>query len=212
MKFDRDFFTKDSFEVAKSLLGATLHTNIENKIASGKIVELEVYYGMKDKASHAYGGRKTTRNKVMYQMGGVAYIYLIYGLHSLFNIVTGMENNAQAILIRALEPIDGIEIMRERRGSNKLLNLASGPGKLCAALNITSRQNGFDLSGNTVWIEPPSIKVPDEKIIRAARVGIDYAEEYKNKLWRFYIKDNPHVSKKVSASLLKGNCQIIPEP
>jgi len=198
MKFDRNFYLNDTFEVAIGLLGATLHTNIDGELASGKIVELEIYLGKVDKASHAYGGKRTTRNKVMYHMGGIGYIYLIYGLHSLFNVVTGMDNDAHAILIRALEPVSGIEIMEKRRNSNDFLNLTSGPGKLCSALKITRDQNGVGLTGNTIWIEPPKEKIPDNKIIKAKRIGIDYAEEYKNKLWRFYIKDNPHVSKKIT--------------
>ncbi|MCK5004078.1 MAG: DNA-3-methyladenine glycosylase, partial [Candidatus Aminicenantes bacterium] len=159
MKFDRDFYLKDTFEVAEDLLGATLHTNINGELASGKIVELELYMGSIDKGSHAYGGKRTTRNEVMYHMGGVAYIYLIYGLHSLFNIVTGMDDVAHAILIRALEPVEGIKIMEDRRNTNDVLNLTSGPGKLCSALNITRDLNGVDLTGNVIWIEPPKEKL-----------------------------------------------------
>ena len=208
MKFDRDFYLNDTFEVAECLLGATLHTNIEGEVASGKIVELEIYLGKIDKASHAYGGRRTARNEVMYHIGGIAYIYLIYGLHSLFNIVTGTDNDAHAILIRALEPVSGIGIMKERRGSDKLLNLTTGPGKLCSALGISRDQNGVDLTGDTIWIEHPKVNIPANKMIRAKRIGIDYAEEYRDKLWRFYIKDNPHVSKRLPYSRLKGNEEL----
>lgn len=212
MKFERNFYLNDTFEIAEDLLGATLHTNIENEVISGKIVELEIYLGRTDKASHAYGGRRTKRNEVMYHKGGIAYIYLIYGLHSLFNIVIGKENDAIAILIRALEPVNGIEIMEKRRDTNNVLNLTSGPGKLCAALKISGEQNGISLTGETIWIEPPAEKVPDNKIIRAKRIGIDYAEEDKDKLWRFYIKDNPFVSKKVHSAYLNNNREIITRP
>lgn len=208
MKFDRNFYLNDTFEVAEGLLGATLHTNIDGELVCGKIVELEIYLGKIDKASHAYGGRRTIRNEVMYHMGGIAYIYLIYGLHSLFNVVTGTDNDAHAILIRALEPLAGINIMKSRREVDNFLNLTSGPGKLCSALKITRDLNGADLTGDIIWIEPPKEKIPDSKIIRAKRIGIDYAEEHRDKLWRFYIKDNPHVSKIVPLTRLNGNEEI----
>ena len=197
MKFKRDFYLNDTFEVAENLLGATLYSNINNELTGGKIVELEVYLGKKDKASHAYGGRKTKRTGVMYHHGGKAYIYLIYGLYSLFNVVTGPEGEPHAILIRALEPSHGIETLKKRRGINDLLNLASGPGKLCSALNITREQNGIDLTGDTIWIVQPEKPVHENNIVRAPRVGIDYAEEFADKPWRFYIKENPHVSIKL---------------
>ncbi len=209
MKFNKNFFLNDTFEVAKGLLGAVLCTNINAKFTSGRIVEVEVYLGRTDKGSHAYGGRRTKRTETMYHSGGIAYIYLIYGLYSLFNVVTGMENVPHAILIRALEPLNGIDIMKNRRRTDNILNLTSGPGKLCSALNITREQNGSDLTGDTVWIEQPENSVLKNNIIRATRIGIDYAEEFIDKPWRFYIKGNPHVSKIVPAGCLKDGREII---
>ncbi len=196
MKFDRDFYLKDTAEIAKQLLGATLYSNSDDEITGGKIVEVEIYQGIEDKASHAFGGRRTERTKVMYHRGGVAYIYFIYGMYSLFNVVTGSEGIPNAILIRALEPVTGIGLMKRRRNTDKILNLTSGPGKLCRALNITKTQNGSDLTGNSIWIEQPGKIVHEDQIVRAKRIGIDYAEEYRDKLWRFYIKNNEYVSKK----------------
>jgi len=209
MKFKKNFYLNDTFEVAENLLGSLLFSNINNELTSGKIVELEVYLGKTDKASHAYGGRQTKRTEMMYKPGGTAYIYLIYGLYSLFNVVTGPEGTPHAILIRALEPVDGIAVMKRRRNTDNILNLASGPGKLCSALNLTRDQNGIDLTDDTVWIEQPEISVPENEIIRSRRIGIDYAEEYIDKLWRFYIKDNPNVSRKVPEGHLKNNLEII---
>lgn len=202
MKFKKKFYLNETVEVAEQLLGALLFTDINNELTGGKIVELEIYLGKTDKASHAYGGRRTKRTEVMYHPGGKAYIYLIYGLYSLFNIVTGKEDNPHAILIRALEPVYGIDIMKRRRNTNNILNIASGPGKLCSALNISREQNGFDLTGDTIWIEQPETPVQKKNIVRAPRVGIDYAEEFIDKPWRFYIKDNPHVSIKSPISAI----------
>ena len=196
MKFDQTFYLNDTFEVAEALLGSKLCTNINNEYISGKIVEVEAYLGEADKGSHAYGGRRTNRTDTMYRQGGISYIYLIYGLYSLFNVVTRENGIPHAILIRALEPVNGIKIMKESRKTDDILNLTSGPGKLCSALNITREQNGVDLTGDTIWIEKPEKRIPENKIISAKRIGIDYAEEYKEKLWRFYIEDNPHISKK----------------
>ncbi len=210
MKFDRNFYLNDTLEIAENLLGSLLCTNTNNEFVSGRIVEVEAYFGVIDKASHSYGGRRTKRTEAMYSPGGVAYIYLIYGLHSLFNVVTGMERVPHAILVRALEPVDGIDIMKNRRKTENLLNLTSGPGKLCSALNLSREHSGIDLTGDKVWIERPDEPLADGNVIHARRIGIDYAEEYKDKLWRFYIKDNPHISKKLPESLLRNNREILP--
>jgi len=205
MKYKKDFYLNNTFDVAKNLLGSLLYTKIDNEIVSGKIVELEIYLGVIDKASHAYGGRRTKRTEAQFLLGGIAYIFLVYGIHSQFCVVTAEENVPHAILIRALEPKENIEIMKKRRGTDDIFNLTSGPGKLCKALSITRDQNGIDLTGDTIWIEPSGTIVPENSIIHAKRVGIDYAEEYKDKLWRLYIKDNPHVSKTIPLSLIKDN-------
>ena len=117
-------------------------------------------------------------------------------MYSLINVVTGKEDLPHAILIRALEPVAGIEVMKERRKNSNILNLTSGPGKLCSALKMTVAQNGYDLTGDTIWIEPPEKRITESEIIRAKRIGIDYAEEYRDRPWRLYIKGNPYVSMK----------------
>ncbi len=205
MKYDKSFYLQDTFKVAERLLGSILHSNIDQKQTSGKIVELEIYLGIIDKASHAYKGRRTKRTEYQFHKGGIAYIFLVYGIHSQFCVVTEQADIPHAILIRALEPVEGIDMMKERRGTNNIINLTSGPGKLCSALKITRDQNGIDLTGDTIWIEHPKEKVLDDKIIYARRIGIDYAEEYRNMLWRLYVKDNNFVSKNVPQHLLRNN-------
>ena len=134
------YCNKDTIQLSKNLLGKKLVTNINNKLTSGLIVETEAYLGINDKASHAYSGKKTNRTNIMYHKGGVAYVYLCYGMHSLFNIVCNIKNIPHAILIRAIEPIDGIDIMKSRRKINGV-NLTNGPGKLSKALGITKMNN-----------------------------------------------------------------------
>lgn len=169
---------------------------------SAKIVETEAYMGINDKAAHSYGGRRTQRVEVMYGGPGFSYVFFIYGIHYCFNIVTREEGNPQAVLIRAVEPIDGLDTIAQNRfgetysllSKNKIKNLTNGPGKLCQALAIDRNLNGEDLCGNKLYVEEGE----DCKfsIVSAKRVGIDYAEEAKDYLWRFYIKDNIYVSQK----------------
>lgn len=187
-------YLKDPFEIAQEvLLGAYLCSNIGGRFTAGKITELEVYIGAEDKACHAYPNKKTPRNSVMFEQGGVAYVFFVYGMYHQFNVVTNEKGTANALLIRSLEPVSGIEAMEERRKCMKLENLTTGPGKLCQALGITREQNGIDLSGDVLWISP---KTEAYEIAAVPRVGIDYAEEYKDKPWRFYIKNNRFISKK----------------
>lgn len=186
-------FLRNPFEVAKEvLLGAYLCSNTGGKFTAGKITELEVYIGAEDKACHAYLNRKTPRNAVMFENGGVAYVFFVYGMYNQFNVVVSREGEANAILIRGLEPAAGIETMQERRKCCRLENLTSGPGKLCQALGITREQNGVDLSENMVWLSP---KMQNHEIEATRRIGIDYAEEYRDKPWRYVIKGNKFVSK-----------------
>ena len=187
MILSRDFYLRDDvILIAKELLGKVIVSKTGGKLTSGIIVETEAYQGPEDKASHAYGNRMTQRTKTMFKLGGTAYIYLNYGIHSLFNVVTNREGIPHAVLIRAIEPLDGLEIMMQRRKMNKPnYNLSNGPGKLTQALGITTKLNGIDLCDDKspVTIEDRNIFFPD--FHAGPRVGIDYAGEYKYKPWRF---------------------------
>jgi DNA-3-methyladenine glycosylase len=198
IKLFREFYTRrDPLVVACELLGKLLVVIAEDgSRVSGFIVETESYIGPEDKASHAYNLRRTARNEAMYKIGGTAYVYFIYGMYYQFNVVTNFEETPHAILIRAVEPFEGIEIMRERRKTKSDKNLTSGPGKLCIALGIDKKLNGEDLLGERVWLEDSDFKIQKNKIASGKRIGIDYAEEYAEKNWRFWVKDNPFVSKK----------------
>ena len=188
------YCNKDTIQLSKNLLGKKLVTNINNKLTSGLIVETEAYLGINDKASHAYGGKKTNRTNIMYHKGGVAYVYLCYGMHSLFNIVCNIKNIPHAILIRAIEPIDGIDIMKNRRKINGV-NLTNGPGKLSKALGITKKNNNQSLLENIIWIEDIDHAIVDKNILSVPRIGVDYAGKDAMLPYRFYIKKNKWVSK-----------------
>jgi DNA-3-methyladenine glycosylase len=162
---------------------------------SGIIVEAESYRGPKDRASHAYGGRRTKRTETMYQIGGTAYVYFVYGMYYQFNVVTNVADVPHAVLIRALEPVEGLEVMRQRRHNQPDHNLTNGPGKLCIALGIDRQLDRADLLNDQVWIEEGE-KISTRLISSGPRVGIDYAEEWVNKPWRFWIKGNTNLSRK----------------
>jgi DNA-3-methyladenine glycosylase len=185
----------DVNSLAKQLLGKQLFTKIDGVVTGGIIVETEAYAGVADKASHAYGGRLTDRTKTMYLTGGVSYVYLCYGIHHLFNVVTGPLNTPHAVLIRGLEPVVGLEYMLKRRGMPALKpNITAGPGALCKALGIDRALNGQDLLGEEIWIEDgPSIS--EEGIAAVPRVGVAYAGDHALLPWRYYIKGNRFVSK-----------------
>lgn len=201
-KLDRDFFDRDSLIVAQELLGKVIVHIVDGKKLSGKIVEAEAYMGITDKAAHSYGGRRTPRVEVMYGNPGFSYVFIVYGMHYCFNVVTREKGNPQAVLIRAVEPVDGVEYMALNRFNKKydcltkkqINNLTNGPGKLCKALLIDKSLNGEDLCGSNLYIEEGE----NEKFnkIASKRIGIDYAEEAKDYLWRFYIKDNLYISVK----------------
>ncbi len=179
--------------VARSLLGKILVTKVDGIITSGRIVETEAY-SWKERGCHAFKG-KTKRNAVMYDQGGVAYVYLCYGMHHLLNIVTNHEGLADAVLIRAVEPVEGIEIMKQRRG--KLANefqLTSGPGKLSKALGIDRNLNGKSLFQNEVWLEDDGASLSNNMIVSSKRIGIDYAGEDALLPWRFSVKGSAWVS------------------
>jgi len=196
MKIGREFYLRqNTITIARELLGKLLVVPAESgERVSGMIVETEAYMGETDKAAHSYAGRRTKRTETMYAAGGTVYIFFIYGMYYQFNIVTGPQEHPHAILIRAVEPIEGIEVMRERRGEMKDRNLTSGPGKLCIAMEIDSSVNGEDLLGERVWLEDFR-KFARTKIAAGKRIGIDYAEEDAEKPWRFWVNDNPFVSK-----------------
>lgn len=195
-KLSRDFYTRtDTLKIARELLGKTLVVPNENgKRVSGMIVETEAYLGEIDKAAHSYGGRRTARNEITYDIGGKVYMFFIYGMYWQLNFVTNSVNSPHAVLIRGIEPLEGIEIMRERRGAMKDQNLTSGPGKLCIAFGLDRNYNGQDLLEEKIWVEEGS-SIAKTQIASGKRVGIDYAQEFAEKPWRFWIKDNKYVSK-----------------
>ena len=188
-KLNRDFYLRDSVSVAQDLLGKIL---VKGK-ASGIIVEVEAYRGgSEDKASHSYKNKRTSRTEIQFRKGGYAYIYMIYGMYFCFNVTCNLKEIPDAVLIRALEPLDGIDLMKERRRTDKIKNLCSGPGKLCAALGINKNDYGEDLCGEKIYILDNEIK--NIKIKTSPRINVDYAEESKNFLWRYFIEDNEFVS------------------
>jgi DNA-3-methyladenine glycosylase len=197
VKLTRDFYTRPNvLKVARDLLGKLLVVpTINGKRISGMIVETEAYRGPEDRASHAYGGRRTKRTETMYQVGGLAYVYFVYGMYNQFNVVSNVLDIPHAILVRALEPVEGIDIMRQRRHTQPDHNLTNGPGKLCIALGIDRQLDRADLLGRTVWLEEYE-RVTTGKIASGPRIGIDYAEEWVDKPWRFWIKGNSFVSRK----------------
>jgi DNA-3-methyladenine glycosylase len=192
----RFYADDDVVSVSKALLGKVLVTNINNEYTAAMIVETEAYAGVADKASHAFGGRHTNRTKVMYQAGGLAYIYLCYGIHHLFNVVTNLEGTPHAVLIRAAEPLDGIDIMLERRGKEKLTSaLTAGPGAMSMALGITTGLTGTSLLSDQLYIEDRGIVIPEQEIMTGTRVGVAYAQEDALRPYRFWVKGNKYVSK-----------------
>lgn len=182
-----DYFLNDDVVfLAKGLLGKYVFTQIGGQIAGGVITETEAYKAMIDRASHAFGGRRTKRNEMMYARGGVAYVYLCYGMHRMLNFVTNGKDIADAVLIRAILPTHGEELMLLRTGKPRCVpEVTCGPGKVCKALGITIEQNGTPLNSNTLWVEDRGVLVPEEQIIRSPRVGVDYAGEDALLPWRF---------------------------
>lgn len=197
MRFERDYFLGDALKIGPEILGNFLIRKIDNKIIKTKIVEVEAYVGPEDKGAHTYNNKKTLRTEPMFYEGGHAYVYLIYGMYNCINIVCQKEGKPEALLIRGLEPLNELDFLFENRSKIKnMYNLTNGPGKLCSALKIDREFSGYDLiSGENLYLEKNENKENTE-VIYSKRIGIDYAEEYKDKLWRFYLKDNKFVSKK----------------
>ncbi len=187
---NRCFYERETIVVAKELLDKLL-VRRNNQIIIGKIVEVEAYQGYDDPASHAYHG-KTDRNYLMFGRGGYSYVYFIYGNHYCFNVTAKLGDNPGAVLIRALEPIDGIDLMQENRQVKDLKNLTNGPGKLTKAMNITMKQNGLDLTKGEELFLCEAMDNKSFDIVQTKRIGVKSGMD---KLWRFYIKGNRFVSK-----------------
>ena len=188
----------DVAKVAQSLLGMVLCTRIDKQpLTSGIITETEAYCGRGDKASHANEGLCTARTETMYRAGGIGYIYLCYGIHHLFNVVTNKKDRADAVLIRALKPLDGTRTMLKRRDAEAVTPaLTSGPGRLTQAMAVTTELDGIDLTGNTVWIEDRGIGLPEDQITATPRIGVDYAGADAQRPWRFYQSGSRWISSK----------------
>lgn len=196
-KLPTDFYERDDVvQISRELIGKVLCSNINGIFTSGIIVEAEAYNGRTDRACHAYPEIRTPRTSILYEHPGAAYVYLCYGIHHLFNIVTNRKGLADAILIRGLEPLEGIEHMLKRRGKVNLQpSLTNGPGKLTQAMGITTHHYGTDLQGDKIWIEDRGLRYDESQIVSAARIGVDYAGEDAFLPWRFYLKNSKWVSK-----------------
>ncbi|NLZ81125.1 MAG: DNA-3-methyladenine glycosylase [Clostridiales bacterium] len=193
-RFEHEFYQRPALLVAKDLLGTVLVHKTKAGITKGKIVEVEAYMGSLDKAAHSYKNIITPRTEILYGEGGFAYVYLIYGMYHCMNVVCNVVDKPECVLIRALEPLEGIDLMKERRKTDKILNLCSGPGKLSSAMGITKEQNGFNLSADIFYIEKSTDKAEDIEIETSKRINIGYAEEAIEYPWRFMLKDNKFVS------------------
>jgi DNA-3-methyladenine glycosylase len=196
MKLPRRFYKRDdTIRVAKDLLGKMLVVPApDGRRVTGMIVETEAYLGEIDKAAHSFGGRRTLRNEITYAEGGHAYVFFIYGMYFQLNVVVGEAGSPHVVLVRGVEPVEGVETMRQRRGEMADRNLTSGPGKLCIAMGIDRSYNGEDLLGERIWIEKYR-QIAETEIATGPRVGIDYAEEFVEMPWRFWVEGNPYVSK-----------------
>ena len=197
---NENFYTrKDVVKIAKDLLGKVITTYFDDKLTAARITETEAYNGIVDKASHAYNNRRTKRTEIMYAQGGAAYVYLCYGIHHLFNVVTNLKDVPHAVLIRAAEPLIGIDTMLERTNKKKLDNtLTRGPGNVSKALGIYTHHTGNDLRSNHLFIAEDDYVLPKKNIIATTRIGVDYAAEDALLPYRFLIKDNVYVSAKAS--------------
>jgi DNA-3-methyladenine glycosylase len=190
MILNRDFYERDTLTVAKELLGKFLVHETAQGITVGKIVETEAYIGPEDKASHTYNNLRTKRTEVQFGAKGHAYIYQIYGMYFCFDVTSGRSvGKPEAILVRALEPINGVEVMIKRRGvsGNRIVNLTNGPSRLCMAMDITRKQNGTDLCIPPLYIDT-GVAVEGKRIMQTNRVNVNYADEWRHLPWRFFIK------------------------
>ena len=195
-KLDYEFYNRTNVvQIAKTLIGKILVTKFNNIETTGRIVETEAYNGVIDKASHAWNGRRTARTEIMFGDAGMAYVYLCYGIHHLFNIVTNAKNTPHAVLIRALEPLTGIDTMLKRRGKKKPdTTLSSGPGNVSKALGISTKHSGTNLLDNIMYIADDGYKVTNKQILATPRIGVDYAGADASLPYRFILKGNIYVS------------------
>lgn len=195
-KLTIDFYErKNVVLIARELLGKIIHTNIDGTITSGRIVETEAYAGITDKASHAYDGKRTTRNGHMYADAGTSYVYICYGIHQMFNIVTNEKEIPDAVLIRAVEPLEGVDLMLIRTGKNKPdYTLTKGPGNVGKALGISKINSGINLLGDTIYISSDDCAINEKDIGYSKRIGVDYAGTDALLPYRFYVKGNKYVS------------------
>jgi len=185
----------DVVAIAKELLGKLLVTTFGGETTAGRIVETEAYNGVVDKASHSYGGRRTNRTETMYAPGGIAYVYLCYGIHHLFNVVTNVQDTPHAILIRAIEPVKGIDIMLRRMKKEKAdYSIGRGPGNVSKALGISVVHTRLSLLQNEIYIADDGAVIKPSQIETGPRIGVDYAEEDALLPYRFHVKGNPYVS------------------
>lgn len=189
MKLEKEFYLRDDVvQISRDLLGKYLFTKMDGKITAGIITETEAYAGTIDKASHAYNNRRTNRTEIMFADGGVSYVYLCYGIHHLFNVVTNYKETPHAVLIRAIKPVIGIPTILQRRNVEKMHNkIAAGPGTVSQAFGIKTIHTGIDLTGNKIWIEDKGIIVKPQDIIVGPRIGVDYAGEDAKLPYRFIV-------------------------
>ncbi|HRI20398.1 MAG TPA: DNA-3-methyladenine glycosylase [Panacibacter sp.] len=198
LRLDLSFYQRNNVQhIAKELLGKILVTRFNNIVTAARVVETEAYNGLIDKASHAFGGRRTKRTEIMYRQGRIAYIYLCYGIHYLFNVVTNIEDVPHAVLIRAAEPVSGTETMMERTGKpHPGETITKGPGNLARALGINRQHNGMGLLSHEIYFIDDGYKLETNKIISSPRIGVAYAAEDALLPYRYYIKGNVFVSGK----------------
>ena len=198
-KLGKSFYERDNVvQIARELPGKFLMTKIDGIITGGMITEVEAYEGVTDRASHAFNNRRTARTEVMYSAGGTAYVYLCYGIHHLFNVVTNRSGIPHAILIRAIEPMVGIGAMMKRRKKSLLdFTLTSGPGALSEALGIQTQHTGKSLLTGNIWLEDRGIEITQAMITKTTRIGVDYAGTDALLPYRFYIKENKWISRKL---------------
>lgn len=185
----------DTLTVCRQLLGKKLCTLIDGIYTSGMIVEAEAYRGPEDLGSHAYNNRRTARNETMYAEGGVIYMYICYGIHDMLNIVTGREGDSHAVLIRALQPLEGVQHMCDRRGIQDVKRLCKGPGALAKAMGLQKKHDGLSLQSGLVWIEDAP-DIGKDMMVETSRIGLNIQGVYRDIPWRFYIKGNSFISKK----------------
>ncbi|MBK7305977.1 MAG: DNA-3-methyladenine glycosylase [Chitinophagaceae bacterium] len=182
---------KDVLLIAKELIGKIIVTNFEGTITSGRIIETEAYVGLTDRASHSFGGKRTTRNEHMYSVAGTVYVYICYGMHHLFNVVTNAANVPDAVLIRAVEPLTGIDTMLKRTGKPKLDNtLTKGPGNAAKALGISKRHSGKKLDNDEIYIADDGFKIAETTIGISRRIGVEGSGDAALLPYRFYVKEN----------------------